>query len=74
MFSKVDNVRDFLFAFLEVEVFPKKGSTLKGKKIAPVGANYFFYEMTPITWVATMKMTVPSPESVPIRLKIQSGT
>ena len=52
MFSKVDNVRDFLFAFLEIEV----------------------YEMTPIIWEATMKLTVPFPESVPIRLKIQSGT
>ena len=33
MFSKVDKVRDFLFAFLEVKVFPKKGSTLEGKNL-----------------------------------------
>ena len=33
MFSKVDNVRDFLIAFLEVEIFSKKGSTLKGKNL-----------------------------------------
>ena len=32
MFSKVDNVRDFLYAFLDVEVF-RKGSTLKGKNL-----------------------------------------
>ena len=25
MFSKVDNVRDFLFAFLEVKSSPKRG-------------------------------------------------
>ena len=40
MFSKVDNVRDFLFAFLEVEVFPKKGSTLK-ERICSSGSNFF---------------------------------
>ena len=33
MLSKVDNVRDFLFAFLEVEVFTEKGSSLKGKNL-----------------------------------------
>ena len=31
MFWKVHKVRDFLFALLEVKVFPKMGSTLKGK-------------------------------------------
>ena len=51
----------------------ERGLLLKEKN-APVGAKSFLYEMTPIIWEATMKMTVPSPESVPIRLKIQSET
>ena len=46
-----------------------RGLLLKEKKIAPVGAKSFLYKMTPIIWEATMKMIVPSPESVPIRLK-----
>ena len=41
MFLKVDNVRDFLFAFLEVEVFPKEGSTLKGKNLLPWEQIFF---------------------------------
>ena len=65
MLSKVDNVGDLLFAFLEVEVFSQKGN------ICSSGKMFFLYEMTPIIWESTMKMTVASPESVPIRLKIQ---
>ena len=37
----------------------ERGLLLKEKN-APVGANSFLYEMTPIIWEATMKMTVPS--------------
>ena len=52
----------------------QKGGLLLKEEFALVGANSFLYEMTPIIWETTMKMTVPFPESVPIRLKIQSGT
>ena len=60
MFSKGDNFHDFLFAYLE-----KMGSTLKGK-IASMGANSLFYEMTPIYMGGNNENDrVASPESVP---------
>ena len=40
-------MRDFLFANLEDEVFPKLGLLIKNE-FAPTGANPLLYEMTPI--------------------------
>ena len=56
MFSKADNVRAFLFAFLEVEVFPQKGSTLIGNNL--LQWEQILFSMTPIIWEVTMTMTV----------------
>ena len=47
MFSKVDNFRDFLFAYLEDEVLPNLIYSYR-KEFAPMGANSFLGEMTPI--------------------------
>ena len=41
MFSKGDNFRGFLFAYLEDKVFSKWGLLLK-KRICSLGANPFF--------------------------------
>ena len=40
MFLKVDNVRDFLFAFLEVEVFLKKRGLHLKERISCDDLNY----------------------------------
>ena len=53
IFSKGDNCHDFLFAYLEDEVFLKMGSTLKGTNLHK--ANSFLHEMTPPYKEATMK-------------------
>ena len=88
MFSKGDNVRDFLFDYLEDEVFPVKGSSRKGKKLlqseqinwgsSHEGQNLLqseqilsFVRRPQFIWKASIKMTVASPESVPIYLKLQ---
>ena len=47
MFSKEDSIRDFLFAYLEDEVF-QKGVFSYRKDFAPMEANSFLYEMAPI--------------------------
>ena len=39
---KEDNFCDFLFAFLSTKPLLKKGSTLNGKNLLPVGANLSF--------------------------------
>ena len=53
MFPKGDNVRDFLFTYLEDEVFPKR------KEFAPVGANSFLYKRTQFIWEATLTELLP---------------
>ena len=66
MFSKGDNFCDFLFAFLEVEVFPKWGLLLR-KEFAPIGANNFLYKMTPIYMGYNNENDrVDAPESIPM--------
>ena len=40
MFSKGDNFHDFLFAYLEGEVFPKRGLLLK-ERIGSDGSKFF---------------------------------
>ena len=45
MLSKGDNFHDFLFAYLEYEVFPK-GIYSYRKEFVPVGANSFLEELT----------------------------
>ena len=56
MFTKGDNFRDFLFAYLEDDVFPKWRLLLKericskGGKVFPLRADLFI-------WEATMKIT-----------------
>ena len=69
MCLKEDNFRDFLFAYLEDEAFPN-GVKSKRKEFAPMGANSFRYEMTPIYMGGNNERDrVASPESVPIHLK-----
>ena len=46
-FRKGDNFYDFLFAYLEDEVFPD-GVYSEREEFAPMGANSFLYELTPI--------------------------
>ena len=41
MFSKGDNFRDFLFAYLEEEIFPKWGLLLK-ERLCSDGDKFFF--------------------------------
>ena len=41
MFSKGDNFRDFLFAYLEDEIFPKWGLLLK-ERLCSDGDKFFF--------------------------------
>ena len=48
-FYKGDNFCDFLFALLYTNPYPKKGSTLKGKNLLPIGANSFLLEEIPFS-------------------------
>ena len=68
MFSKGDNLHDFLFAYLEDKVFPKL-SLLSRNDRAIMGAYSFFYEMTLIMGGNNDTDRIASPESVPIQLK-----
>ena len=66
-----DNFHDFLFAFLEDEVFPKWSLLLK-ERICLMGANSFLYERTPIYMGGNNdNHRLASPESVPIHLNIK---
>ena len=71
MLSKGDNVRDFLFDYLKDEVFPVKGSSRKGKKLLRSEQILSFVRRPQFIWKASKQMTVASPESVPVYLKIQ---
>ena len=66
MFTKGDNFRDFLFAYVENEVF-QNGVYSDRKEFVPKGANSFLYEMTQFIWEAK----VAFPESVPFTIKIE---
>ena len=68
MFSKRDNFRGFLFAYLEDE-YPKMGSTFKGMNVLR-WEHFFSFEITPIYKGGNNENAkVASPESVPIHLK-----
>ena len=45
-FQRETTCRDFQFAYLENEVFPKRGLLLR-KEFAPMGGNSFRYERIP---------------------------
>ena len=68
IFSKGDNFPDFLFAYLEDELFPKWGLLLK-ERIRLYG-NKFFSRVDPMRWEANENDRVTSPESVPMHLNI----
>ena len=60
-----------LVACLEDEVLPKWFLLLKKKAFAPMGANCFLYEMTPVYMGCNKENgRVASPESVPIYLNL----
>ena len=68
MFSKRDNFRGFVFAYLEDE-YPKMGSTFKGMNVLR-WEHFFSFEITPIYKGGNNENAkVASPESVPIHLK-----
>ena len=58
MFSKGDNVRDFLFAYVKDEVFPKKRSILKVKNSlrGDLQQILYFMRLPHFIWEATMTM------------------
>ena len=68
IFTKGDNFRDFLFAYLEDEIFQKRDLLLK-EGTGPIGTNSFFYEMAPFYMAGNNENDrVASPESVSIHL------
>ena len=70
MFSKGDNFRDFLFAYLEDEILSKLVLLLKERICSDGKENYFLYKMTPIYMGGNnANDRVSSPESVPIYLR-----
>ena len=69
MFSKGDNFRDFLFAYLEDDVFPKWSLLLK-ERICSKGSKVFPLLDDLFIWEATMKVTELFPLKVyPFTLK-----
>ena len=71
MFCKGGNFRDFLYAYLEDEVFPKWVYSYR-KEFALMGANSFLHEMTPIYMGGNNENDrVASPESISSHLEFR---